>query len=131
MSDLTLTVGELVDAVPGLQAIGGTKVPSIIASYALAKARRKVNAELPDIEAQRVALCALHAVKDDLDHPVQVDGTYQIADMVAFQKDWQTLRAQPVTLTGVRAVSLDELAGTEISPDVVFALGPFVAEPSE
>jgi hypothetical protein len=128
MSDLTLTVGELLQAVPGLQQVGSVKIPSIVASYAFAKAKRKANAELETIEAQRVALCDLHAVKDDQDQPVKLDNVYQFADAAAFAKDWKTLCDQPVTLTGIRAVSVSELAGAEMSPDTLFSLGPFVED---
>ncbi len=141
-----MTLGELVAAVPGLQAIGDYAVPSTIASYALRKAKVKAAAELETLEATRVALCEAHAIKDDTGAPVRVDGQYQFADLAAFEADWQKLLAEHVTLHDVRAVTVAELEGASrvipqvggppavvrgIPSDVLFALGPFVADPSE
>jgi hypothetical protein len=132
MSDLTITVGELLAAVPGLQAIGDVKIPSVIAAYALAKAKRKANPELETIEAQRVRLCEQHAEKDAAGLAVKIDGVYQFnGTYPEFAKDWKALLAEPVTLHGVRAVTVKELDGAMVSPDVLFSLGPFVSEAPE
>ncbi len=146
MSDLTLTLKELVLARPGLEAIGEYAIPSTIASYALRKAKTKAAAELTDLEAERIKLCESHAVKDDAGAALRVDGQYQFADPAAFEAAWQALLAEPVTLNGVRAVTVAELEGASrvipqidgppvvvrgIPSDVLFALGPFVVDPSE
>ncbi len=127
-----MTVGELLSSVPGLRAIGSVDIPSVVAAYALAKAKKKANSELETIEAQRIALCEKHTTRDEAGVAIKDEkNNYVFADPVAFNAEWKQLMAEPVTLSGVRAVTLAELAGAETSPDVLFALGPFVTDPSE
>lgn len=126
-----MTVGELLTAVPGLQAIGAVEIPSVIASYAIAKAKKKATGELETIEAARVALCERHAQRNAEGVITRVDGQYQFVDPAAFQAQWQALLAESITLPGVRAVTVTELAGATVSPDVLFSLGPFVVEAPE
>lgn len=127
-----MTVGELLASVPGLQAIGGVDIPSVVAAYALAKAKKKANAELETIEAERVKLCEKHAEKDADGKAIKIDGAYQFnGALPQFQAEWKALLAEPVALSGVRAVTLAELAGAVASPDVLFSLGPFVVEAPE
>lgn len=124
-----MTVGELLAAVPGLQAIGDVRIPSVVAAYVIAKAKRAANAELETIESQRIALCELHAERDEAGHPIKVDGKYQLNGSAAvFAEHWKELQGARVTLSGVRPVTLTELAGATLSPDVLFSLGPFVVE---
>lgn len=124
-----MSVGELLTARGGLIAIGDVTLPSIAASYALAKAKRKANPELATIEEQRVALCTAHCVRnEDGSAVLSEQGEYQFADRAAFDAAFAELLAQEVTLTGVRAVTVAELEGAAVSPDVLYALGPFVVE---
>ncbi len=130
-----MTVGELIDAAGGLVGIGGVAIPSIAASYAFATIKRKATPELQAIEEYRKALCRKWAVLDDAGQPILVGRDdeqgrivmrHVFTDEAAFEREWQEMRAQPVTLSGVRAVRIAEMEGAVVSPDVLFQLGPFV-----
>ncbi len=133
MSDITLTAGELRAEFPALMELGNAKVPNAAASYALGKAVRKATPEFQAIEKARIALCEEHAIKDDAGKPVlrtMPDGreAFAMADQSAFDAALALLLAEPVTLTGVRTVTIAELAGVEVAPNVLGALEHFVLE---
>lgn len=129
MADLTLTLGELAQAVPGLQAIGAKGMSSIRAAFAIAKIKRVGNEELKDLETARTALCEQYAVRGEDGKPARAEnGGYDIGDRVAFDAGWRAILEEPVTLPGCRAIRLSELEGVPLSPDELFSLWPLVVE---
>lgn len=128
-----MTAGQLRDQFPALMELGNAKVPNEVASYAIGKAIRKATPEFKDIETHRLALCQTHAKKDDAGVPVlytNPDGkeAFVFEDLGAFQTALDALFAESVTLTGVRAVTIAELKGTEVAPHIFAMLDTFVTE---
>lgn len=128
MPDLTLTGQQLLEARAGLLAIGAREL-GVKTAYAIAKIKRQAQSAMEDIEAVRIQLCARYAEQDASGQPVQKDGAYVFADPTAFQAAWKALLAEPVTLAGVRPITLAELDGLAVTPDELFQLGPFLAVP--
>lgn len=133
MADLILTARELQSAVFGLKGVGDREFKSPKGSYAITKIKRQANAALSDLEATRIALCTRHAKKDDAGQPVKVKSeqgveSFVFADPAAFDADWKATLDEPVTLSGCRALTLDEFDGTGVTPDELLSLGPLVVE---
>jgi len=133
MSDLTLTNAELLTAVgspdTGLPALAKREIKSIKASYALTKAIRKCDGPMKDFEATRNKLVERFTEKDADGKPVMIDETHvKISDVPAFQQAFDELLNVPVTLVGVRPLTVDELEGSGATPRELLAAGPFVVE---
>lgn len=134
MADLTMTAGELITHAPMLGRISTREFENPKASYAITKCIRKAHPELQELEAQRLALCERHAQKDESGGPVkQTDDTtgrevYVFVDPEAFAKDWSAITSEPVTLSGCRAITVDETQGARFTPEEFALLGPFVAD---
>jgi len=82
---------------------------------------RAVESAVKDIDVARLALCEQYGTKAE-------DGSsYTITDQAGFTAGWATLMAEPITLTGVRAIKISELAqGSFVAPDDVSRCGPLV-----
>lgn len=131
MNGVTLTGRQLMEAVPGLRLIGERDLtPS--GAYMIAKTKRKTEDALRDLEVARKQLLGQFAVKDGngvlVTLPDQTADFPSVAARAEFDKAFTVLLAQPITLSGIRPISLDEIADS-ITPDTLFSLGPLVEEP--
>lgn len=130
MSDLTITAKQLLEAVSGLRKIGVRDLTAT-GAYAIAKAKRQADGALVDLEAARKGLIDKYAAKNEKGEPIELpDKTVDLKDPAGFQAAWVSLIAEPVTLSGVRPLRVEEIVGP-VSADELFSLGPFVAEPTE
>ena len=137
MIDVVATNAEILLALRMFETVGPKKVPNVKANYALTKARRKFGEAAKDLDATRLSLCEQYAhknedgtakhttVKNDLGQ--DVDG-FDLEDQVGFATAYNALLAISVTVEGVRAVTLDELEGTDLTLDELAGLGPLVTE---
>lgn len=141
MSDLTLTNAELLIAMGTATAPGGYLVIStrrnknVKAAYAQKKVLQQADAPLKLLESMRVGLAEEHADKDENGKAVMRDMGNGVSQYVfangaaeAFGNAWNTLLGEAVTLAGVRAITLAELDGVEVSPQELLQSGPLVVE---
>lgn len=137
MADLVLKNADLWNAlvsgspdVPApLVRLSKAEMPAI-AAYAITKALRKATEEYADLDKARIALVEKYSAKLEDGSPApSPDGNGVIlADPQGFHTDFAALLDQPVTLSGCRAVTVTELGGAVVSPEVLLALEAFVID---
>ena len=102
----------------------------ILPANRLRKALRIGTGAMADLEASRMALVNACAQRDEAGEMVKVEGTEQIvlADADRFQREYNDLMAQTVTLEGVEPVTFKQLENIQIAPEDLDALEPFITE---
>ncbi len=114
-------------------------------AYALARTGQHLRPEVDAVteaikafDAQRVALCAEYAAKDEAGEPIVTDGQYQITDPAAFDLALAKLREAEgidgllddqveVTLHGLRASDIPD----NVTPAEISALLPMLVDEDE
>lgn len=145
MADFEVTNLQLQEINLAWQAIDPSTLTSEKGIYAAVKARRRVKGAIEELEEARQSLCKLHAKKDGNGKPIMADGpevngqptrTYVFEDRDAFDLAWASLLKEETTLTGVRALTLEEFRnGEDKHPypalGTLVMLGPFLVVPKE
>ena len=135
MPDLTLPLQDLWVALNGRNGAGLGPLTTLVdregipgvATYALAKLRRKAITELQDLEQARLRLCKELAVKDEKGEPKVLEGGgFDIPELDVFVERFNALLAQQVTLTGVRKVRRSEFGNANVTMGEWDALDLFI-----
>jgi hypothetical protein len=96
-------------ALPGVEVLTPPPLPK--GRYVLAKATDAVLSALKPYEKARAGLVEQH--KDPV--AKSAPGTVQLKDVAAFNKDLEPILEEPVTLTGVRQITREELGPCPIT----------------
>ncbi len=122
MADITLPTRDVLTYLNALQisVAANRQFAAYPTWYILRKFGRKFTTELAEYEKHRVELCEKMAEKDDNGDVKRLpNGAYDVADMVAFQAALAPLLDAPVTISGVRKITPEELGAVELT-DVEF-----------
>lgn len=135
MAELTISTKDLINAEKGMALIAGTGITPK-GAYALRRARAAIAAEMKLYHEQRLELARQHAKKDAQGQPrtkiVEEKGkpveVYDMEDQAAFDAALAEIQTEPVTLAGVRPVTLSEFGDANVSELAMTLLGPLVVD---
>jgi hypothetical protein len=138
MADLTISTADLLNAAKGLDEISFTDITPR-GAYALRKQRAAIVRAYRVYEETRMALATEHSHQNEDGSPkrivTEVEGksvaVFDLKDREAFAAALQSLQSEPVTLSGVRPVTLEELGNASISEATMTLLGPLVVDAAE
>lgn len=131
MADLTISTDELIKAATGLKLIAGADITAK-GAYAFRRARPVIAAAQAAFEETRIALAEKHARRDAAGAPCKkiVAGTevFDIEDQAAFDAALGEIKAERITLSGVRPVTVAEFGDAKVSELAMTLLGPLVVD---
>jgi hypothetical protein len=127
MPDITISTKRLLELNTGLNLIAPLQPPpKPKGKYAFAKAMLVMQPLIMLYERQNVDICEKHARRDKDDRPIilrqnEIGVQYDIVDGAACKAEQEALLDEPVTLTGIRAVTNEELGDCPV-PTTAYAL---------
>jgi len=125
---MKIKVGEIQGLVEGLKSIIEEKLPAK-ASYWLARDASKLSRELQTFEQTRLKIVEKYCKRDKKGEPIidKENNQYDMADMVAFQKEFRTIMDEEIEID-LKTIALSELGDVKIKPLDLIKLEKIIKE---
>jgi len=126
---MKLTIGEALTMVQSLPKLLDKEI-EFKQAYWLGRATDQIQNELNAFNKARFKLIEKYGKRDKNGKLIEKDGTYNITDTEAFQKDFDEIANVEIEIK-YNPISADEFEGTKIAAEVLLGLGRLIDPPKE